>query len=130
MIKLTDILNESVNEGKGRDLATNLIRNARQSMRKLTDDEVEEFRKEIALAFDLRESIKSLNESSMTISIANIVRELFPDDFFWAYTPQDTEKAKAVISDLVKTLNRFYKQHNIKVRFTDTNYKMKMYSKD
>jgi hypothetical protein len=36
---------------------------------------------------------------------------------------------KATISDLVRTLNRFYKQQNVKVRFTDTDFKYKMYSK-
>lgn len=86
--------------------------------------------KEIEEIEEINQSKPELNESSMTVSIANVVRELFPEEFFWAYKPQDKEKVKAVISDLVRTLNRFYKQHNIKVRFTDTEYKMKMYSKD
>ena len=73
---------------------------------------------------------ESLNEASLTISIANIVRELFPQEFFWAYNQKDKERIKSVVSDLVRTLNRFYKQQNIKVRFTDTDYKMKMYSKE
>jgi len=72
----------------------------------------------------------NITEGSLTISIANIVRELFPKEFFYAYKPQDVEKMKATISDLVKTLNRFYKQQNVKVRFTDTDFKYKMYSKD
>ena len=71
-----------------------------------------------------------LNEASLTISIANIVRDLFPEEFFWAYSQKDKERIKSVVSDLVRTLNRFYKQQNIKVRFTDTDYKMKMYSKE
>jgi hypothetical protein len=80
----------------------------------------------------LRENFLEFNitEGSLTISIANIVRELFPKEFFHAYKPQDVEKMKATISDLVKTLNRFYKQQNVKVRFTDTDFKYKMYSKD
>jgi hypothetical protein len=73
---------------------------------------------------------ESLNESSLTISIANIVDELFPKEFLWVYTPQDKERVKSVIGDLVRTLNTFYKKQNIKVRFTDTNFKMKMYSKE
>ena len=73
---------------------------------------------------------ESLNESSLTISIANIVDELFPKEFFWVYTPRDKERVKSVISDLVRTLNTFYKKQGIKVRFTDTNFKMKMYSKE
>lgn len=80
----------------------------------------------------LKESFLEFNitEGSLTISIANIVRELFPKEFFYAYKPQDVEKMKATISDLVRTLNRFYKQQNVKVRFTDTDFKYKMYSKD
>ena len=31
---------------------------------------------------------------------------------------------------MVKTLNRYYKQHNINVRFVDSNIKMKMYAKE
>ena len=73
---------------------------------------------------------ESLNEASLTISIANIVDELFPKEFFWIYKPEDKERVKSTISDLVRTLNRFYKQQGIKVRFTDTNFKMKMYSKE
>jgi hypothetical protein len=72
----------------------------------------------------------NITEGSLTISIANIVKELFPKEFFYAYKPQDVEKMKATISDLVRTLNRFYKQQNVKVRFTDTDFKYRMYSKD
>lgn len=72
----------------------------------------------------------NLTEASLTISIQNIVRELFPKEFFYAYKPQDVEQMKATIGDLVKTLNRFYKQHNVKVRFTNSDFKYKMYSKD
>jgi len=72
----------------------------------------------------------NITEGSLTISIANIVKELFPKEFFYAYKPQDVEKMKATISDLVRTLNKFYKQQNVKVRFTDTDFKYRMYSKD
>ena len=71
-----------------------------------------------------------LKESSLTISIANIVDELFPKEFFWVYKPEDKERVKSVISDLVRTLNRFYKQQNIKVRFVDMGVKMKMYARE
>lgn len=43
----------SVKEGKGQDLASKLISKARQAMKQMSDDELEEFRKEISLAFDL-----------------------------------------------------------------------------
>ena len=80
--------------------------------------------------FKNKKKFESINEASMTVSIANIVQELFPKEFFWAYTPKDKERVKAVIGDLVRTLNTFYKKQNIKVRFTDSNIKMKMYAKE
>ena len=72
----------------------------------------------------------TLNEVSLTISIANIVKDLFPKEFFYARNPNDVEQMKATISDLVNSLNRFYKQHNVKVRFTNTDFKYKMYSNE
>ena len=72
----------------------------------------------------------TLNEASLTISIANIVKDLFPKEFFYARNPNDVEQMKATISDLVNSLNRFYKQHNVKVRFTNTDFKYKMYSNE
>jgi len=73
---------------------------------------------------------EKINESSLTISIKNIVDGLFPKEFFWVNDGKDKERVKSVISDLVRTLNTFYKKQGIKVRFTDTNFKMKMYSKE
>jgi hypothetical protein len=55
---------------------------------------------------------------------------MLPKEFFYVYKPEDKERVKAVISDLVRALNRFYKQHNIKVRFTDTDYKYVMYARE
>ena len=45
---------ESVNEGKGIDLADRYVAKLRQEFKNLSDDEVNEFRKAIAEAFDLR----------------------------------------------------------------------------
>ena len=109
MIKLTDILNEDCWKGY-----------KQIGMKKKGGKDVPNC---------VPESVE-LNEASLTISIANIVRDLFPEEFFWAYSQKDKERIKSVVSDLVRTLNRFYKQQNIKVRFTDTDYKMKMYSKE
>ena len=80
--------------------------------------------------FKNKKKFESINEASMTVSIANIVDELFPKEFFWVYKPQDKERVKSVIGDLVRTLNTFYKKQGIKVRFTDSNIKMKMYAKE
>ena len=113
MIKLTDILNEDC--WKGYKQIGMKTKNGKEVPNCVPESVVKE---------------ESLNEASLTISIANIVDELFPKEFFWVYTPQGKERVKSVISDLVRTLNTFYKKQNIKVRFTDTNFKMKMYSKE
>jgi len=52
-----------INEGKGLDLASKIIALSRKAMRNLSDDEVEEFRKEIALAFDLERGIQELKKA-------------------------------------------------------------------
>ena len=112
MIKLTDILNEDC--WKGYKQIGGKMKNGKM-VPNCVPESVEE---------------NSINEASMTVSIANIVDELFPKEFFWVYNPQDKERVKSVIGDLVRTLNTFYKKQGIKVRFTDTNFKMKMYAKE
>ena len=54
---------ESVDEGIGQDLADKYVAKLRQEFRKLNDDELDEFRKTIAKAFDLKESV---NEARLT----------------------------------------------------------------
>ena len=112
MIKLTEILNEDC--WKGYKQIGGKMKNGKM-VPNCVPESVEE---------------NSINEASMTVSIANIVDELFPKEFFWVYNPQDKERVKSVIGDLVRTLNTFYKKQNIKVRFTDSNIKMKMYAKE
>jgi hypothetical protein len=109
MIKLTDILNEDCWKGY-----------KQIGMKTKNGKEVPNC---------VPESVE-INEASKVVSIANIVRDMLPKEFFYAWKSEDKEKLKAVISDLVKALNRFYKQHNIKVRFTDTDYKYVMYAKE
>ena len=134
MIKLTDILNEESYKVAGRPVT--LIKGKKSNG---TDWKVKfQNGKETSLS-DVLSLIKpfppittkeSVNEASKVVSIANIVRDMLPKEFFYMWKPEDKEKVKAVISDLVKALNRFYKQHNIKVRFTDTDYKYVMYAKE
>ena len=53
--KIENRLNENdLTENKGLDLAKDVISKAREAMKKLTDEEVEAFRKEVANAFDLK----------------------------------------------------------------------------
>ena len=72
------------------------------------------------------ESIKE----TFTQSIRNLFGELVPKEVYNAITPQQVEKKKSFVRDLVKTLNNFYKQHGIDWKFADTDFKFKMYSKN
>ena len=112
MIRLTEILNEDC--WKGYKQIGGKMKNGKM-VPNCVPESVEE---------------NSINEASMTVSIANIVKDLFPKEFFQVYKKNDVERVKSAITDLVKTLNRYYKQHNINVRFVDSNIKMKMYAKE
>jgi hypothetical protein len=56
VMKYKDIKSAIV-EGKGQDLADKYVAKLRSEFRKLNDDELDEFRKTIAQAFDLKESV-------------------------------------------------------------------------
>jgi hypothetical protein len=59
---------ESLNEGKGRDEARKIIDHLRSKVFKnLSDDELDEFRKEIANAFDIKESVNENIQSKQEI---------------------------------------------------------------
>lgn len=129
MIRLTEILNEDCWKGykqiggkmKNGKMVPNCVP---ESVEENTVDDHNDSSVPYGSGYD------KVNEASMTVSIANIVDELFPKEFFWVYNPQDKERVKSVIGDLVRTLNTFYKKQGIKVRFTDSNIKMKMYAKE
>jgi hypothetical protein len=69
-------------------------------------------------------------KETFTQSIRNLFGELVPKEVYNARTPQEIEKKKTFVRDLVKTLNNFYRQHGIDWKFADTDFKFKMYSKD
>ncbi len=71
-----------------------------------------------------------INEASKVISIANVIKDLLPKEFFYVKSPNDKERVKSVISDLVKVLNRFYKQNNINAKFADSGSKYTMYVRE
>jgi len=129
MIKLTEILNEDC--WKGYKQIGGKMKNG-----KMVPNCVPESFEENAVDDHNDSSVPygsgydKVNEASMTVSIANIVKDLFPKEFFQVYKKNDVERVKSAITDLVKTLNRYYKQHNINVRFVDSNIKMKMYAKE
>ena len=132
MIKLTDILNENENPCWKGYKQLGMKKKGGKEVPNCVPESVEEntIDNHNDSSVPYGSGYKKINEASLTISIANIVDELFPKEFFWVYKPEDKERVKSVISDLVRTLNRFYKQQGIKVRFTDTNFKMKMYAKE
>ena len=129
MIKLTEILNEDCWKGykqiggkmKNGKMVPNCVP---ESVEENAVDDHNDSSVPYGSGYD------KVNEASMTVSIANIVKDLFPKEFFQVYKKNDVERVKSAITDLVKTLNRYYKQHNINVRFTDSNIKMKMYAKE
>lgn len=129
MIKLTEILNEDCWKGykqiggkmKNGKMVPNCVP---ESVEENTVDNHNDSSVPYGSGYD------KVNEASMTVSIANVADELFPKEFFWVYNPKDKERVKSVIGDLVRTLNTFYKKQGIKVRFTDSNIKMKMYAKE
>lgn len=129
MIKLTEILNEDCWKGykqiggkmKNGKMVPNCVP---ESVEESTVDDHNDSSVPYGSGYD------KVNEASMTVSIANIVKDLFPKEFFQVYKKNDVERVKSAITDLVKTLNRYYKQHNINVRFVDSNIKMKMYAKE
>ena len=60
---------EQLIEGKGYDLAKKYIAKLRQEFRKLSDEELDEFNKEIANAFGYKlESVNELNEAQADFS--------------------------------------------------------------
>jgi Tfp pilus assembly protein PilE len=135
MIKLTDILNEDCWKGykqigmktKGGKQVPNCVPESKE-VSEYSGGSYEYNSSDPYAQYNGNE--KKVNEASMTVSIANIVKDLFPKEFFQVYKKNDVERVKSAITDLVKTLNRYYKQHNINVRFVDSNIKMKMYAKE
>jgi hypothetical protein len=77
----------------------------------------------------IEKSNNSIKET-FTQSIRNLFSELVPKEVYNAVTPQQIEKRKEFVRDLVKTLNNFYKQHGVDWKFADTDLKFKMYSKN
>lgn len=69
-------------------------------------------------------------KETFTQSIRNLFSELVPKEVYNATTPQEIEKKKTFVRDLVKTLNNFYRQHGVDWKFADTDFKFKMYSKN
>ena len=57
-----NITEGKVNEGKGQDLADKYVAKLRQEFKNLSDDELDEFKKTLATAFDMNESV---NEGSV-----------------------------------------------------------------
>ena len=76
MIKLTEIAKDSVKLGNMNIQLGQVVSNP------------------FAKAF--KSESESVNEASLTVSIANVVRDLLPKEVFYAYKLEDTERVKAV----------------------------------
>jgi hypothetical protein len=57
-----EAIKSSISEGKGQDLADKYVAKLRQEFKNLSDDELDEFKKTLATAFDMNESV---NEGSV-----------------------------------------------------------------
>ena len=69
-------LSESVNEGKGQDLADKYVAKLRTEFKKLNDDELGEFRKTIAKAFDLNESVNEAKGYYIKVAVRDAKKAL------------------------------------------------------
>ena len=67
---------ESVNEGKGQDLADKYVAKLRTEFKKLNDDELGEFRKTIAKAFDLKESVNEAKGYYIKVAVRDAKKAL------------------------------------------------------
>ena len=106
-----EFTNEPVNEGKGYDEARKLINNLRAKVyRKLNDDELEEFKKEIAdhIGAKLYESIiNEETDSQKSSALARVIGESM------AYI--DPDMSYKVFADAVsKVIIEDYGSHNYK----------------
>tara|TARA_R110002167_G_scaffold322536_1_gene528417 strand:+ start:80 stop:511 length:432 start_codon:yes stop_codon:yes gene_type:complete len=59
---IRETIKSSVNEGKGQDLADKYVAQLRQEFKNLNDDELDEFKKTLATAFDMNESVNEEND--------------------------------------------------------------------
>jgi len=72
-----------------------------------------------------KNGMKSLSEDSTITEIGifpvkNYLKGIIPSKMWNTTTPQKKEQLKATINDLIKTLNHFWKQHNIPFRVKES----------
>jgi hypothetical protein len=136
MIKLTDILNTSLTEELTSAESIEHMKLLSKAMKTMPGSPKQ---KEIIKQLNVlrikggMKPLKEINDSvikeGLTMSIRNVFSELVPKEIYNAITPNQKERRKSFVRDLVKTLNHFYKQNDIDWRFADTDFKFKMYSK-
>ena len=69
-------LSESVNEGKGQDLADKYVAKLRSEFKKLSDDELNEFKKTITQSLDLNESVNEAKGYYIKVAIRDAKKAL------------------------------------------------------
>lgn len=52
-------------------------------------------------------------KESLVLSANSVIPELLPSGLFRGADPKSKEKLKNTIEDLIKTLNKFYEEHDI-----------------
>ena len=139
MIKLTDLLNENVVDdhndssvpyGSGYDkMKEELSSKDRTLIYKLTTMALKEMpnspkQKKIIKKLNLirtKNGMKSISEGGVitevgVFPIAQFIKTMIPDKLYDTTTSRKKEKLRATISDLKRTLNQFWKQHDIPYR--------------
>lgn len=56
---------------------------------------------------------RKIVKESLVLSANSVIPELLPSGLFRGSDSQSKEKLKATIEDLIKTLNKFYEEHDI-----------------
>jgi hypothetical protein len=130
---------------KGYKEASKLVAKLRSSVfKKMSDDDLDQFRMVLAQAFDLKEygsrltepfllpkdedkldgtppskdAIDRVDEVMITLT-QNIAKDIIPMNTWSRYSSdgkKNAEFVKNLMRDLTQTLNKFYKSHNINVR--------------
>lgn len=57
--------------------------------------------------------MKNKLKESLVLDAHNVIPELLPRSLFTTRDEQSKQKLKSTIDDLIKTLNKFYEEHNI-----------------
>ena len=85
---IRETIKSSVNEGKGQDLADKYVAQLRQEFKNLNDEELDEFKKTLATAFDMNELVNE--DAGMDTPGGN-------PDYFYDTKPKPTSTSRVYV---------------------------------